>query len=167
MRGAYTAYRPVQINGISLPSSSSVYCPTYHYGTFRVLGCFGVSTLHQTLRWTTGSLTWVCATFFNVALRPRKRGGLSGTGRKGGQGRWRWGKRDTIHLSLHCYHQNDSCIKMGSDESHFNVSLIVRDKVRRLSTNHNLSEGLSTNHNLSEGDYIPIATLSPPELFLH
>ena len=24
--------------------------------------------------------------------------------------------------------QNDSCIKMGSDESHFNVSLIVRDK---------------------------------------
>ena len=25
--------------------------------------------------------------------------------------------------------QNDSCIKMGSDESHFNVSLIVGDKV--------------------------------------
>ena len=29
-------------------------------------------------------------------------------------------------------HQNDSCIKMGSDESHFNVSSsIVRDKVTR------------------------------------
>ena len=27
--------------------------------------------------------------------------------------------------------KNDSCIKMGSDESHFNVSLIVRDKVTR------------------------------------
>ena len=39
------------------------------------------------------------------------------------------GKRETIYLSLHCHHQNDSCIKMGSDESHFNVSLIVRDKV--------------------------------------
>ena len=26
-------------------------------------------------------------------------------------------------LSLHCYHQNDFCIKMGSDESHFNVSV--------------------------------------------
>ena len=26
---------------------------------------------------------------------------------------------------------NDSCIKMGSDESHFNVSLIVMDKVTR------------------------------------
>ena len=24
--------------------------------------------------------------------------------------------------SLHCHHQNDFCIKMGSDESHFNVS---------------------------------------------
>ena len=36
-----------------------------------------------------------------------------------------------IYLSLHCHHQNDSCIKMGSDESHFNVSLIVRDKVTR------------------------------------
>ena len=24
-------------------------------------------------------------------------------------------------LSLHCHHKNDFCIKMGSDESHFNV----------------------------------------------
>ena len=36
-----------------------------------------------------------------------------------------------MYLLLHCHHQNDSCIKMGSDESHFNVSLIVRDKVTR------------------------------------
>ena len=42
-----------------------------------------------------------------------------------------------MYLSLHCHHQNDSCIKMGSDESHFNVSLIVRDKVIRLTTDHN------------------------------
>jgi len=42
---------------------------------------------------------------------------------------WRWGKREIIYLSLHCHHQNDSCIKMGNDKSHFNVSLIVRDKV--------------------------------------
>ena len=55
---------------------------------------------------------------------------------------WRWwGGREIIYLSLHCHHQNDSCIKMGSDESHFNVSLIVRDKVTRLvSTNHYLFE---------------------------
>ena len=36
-----------------------------------------------------------------------------------------------IYLSLHCHHRNDFCIKMGSDESRFNVSLIVRDKVTR------------------------------------
>ena len=41
------------------------------------------------------------------------------------------GEREIIYLSLHCHHQNDSCIKMGSDESHFNVSLIVWDKVTR------------------------------------
>ena len=36
-----------------------------------------------------------------------------------------------MYLSLHCHHMYDSCIKMGSNESHFNVSLIVRDKVTR------------------------------------
>jgi len=36
-----------------------------------------------------------------------------------------------IHLSLHCHHQNDSCIKMNSGESHFNVSSTVRNKVRK------------------------------------
>ena len=39
--------------------------------------------------------------------------------------------REIIYPSLHCHHQNDFCIKMGSDESHCNVSLIVRDKVTR------------------------------------
>ena len=39
------------------------------------------------------------------------------------------GEREIRYLSLHCHHQNDFCIKMGSDDSHFNVSLIVRDKV--------------------------------------
>ena len=41
------------------------------------------------------------------------------------------GKREITYLSLQCHLQNDSCIEMGSDESHFNVSLIVRDKVIR------------------------------------
>ena len=36
-----------------------------------------------------------------------------------------------IYLLLYCRHQNDSCIKMGSNESHFNVSLIVRGKATR------------------------------------
>ena len=47
------------------------------------------------------------------------------------QGRAKVGDEGDYILSLHCYHQNDSCIKMGSDESHFNVSLIMRDKVTR------------------------------------
>ena len=38
---------------------------------------------------------------------------------------------EVIYLSLHCHHENDSCIKMGSDESHFNGSLIVRDEITR------------------------------------
>ena len=38
---------------------------------------------------------------------------------------------EVIYIPLYCHHQNDSCIKTGSDESHFNVSLIVRDKVTR------------------------------------
>ena len=32
------------------------------------------------------------------------------------------GEREIIYLSLRCHHQNDFCIKVGSDESHFNVS---------------------------------------------
>ena len=36
----------------------------------------------------------------------------------GGEGDY----KPIINLSLHCHHQNDFCIKMGSDESHVNVS---------------------------------------------
>ena len=38
---------------------------------------------------------------------------------------------------LHCHHQNDFCIKMGSDESRFNIS---EGSHRTVSTNHNLFE---------------------------
>ena len=41
------------------------------------------------------------------------------------------GEREIVYLSLHCHHQNDFCIKVGSSESHFNVSLIVKGKVTR------------------------------------
>ena len=41
------------------------------------------------------------------------------------------GEGDYIPIATLSHHQNDSSIKMGSDESHFNVSLIVRDKVTR------------------------------------
>ena len=54
-----------------------------------------------------------------------------------GEGDIGWGKRDIIFLSLHCHHQNDSCIKMGSDESHFHVSF-VRGSHKAVSTDHNI-----------------------------
>ena len=34
------------------------------------------------------------------------------------------GEREIICLSLHCHHQNDFYVKVGSDVSHFNVSFI-------------------------------------------
>ena len=46
-----------------------------------------------------------------------------------GQDPRRWGK--IINATI-CHHQNDSCVKVGSDWNHcFNVSLPVRDKVLR------------------------------------
>ena len=61
-------------------------------------------------------------------------------GEKGGEGVWRW-REGIIYLSLHCHHQNDSCIKMGSDESHFNVSVGSDGQSHKTeSTNHNLFE---------------------------
>ena len=52
-----------------------------------------------------------------------------------------WGEREIIYLSLHCHHQNDFCIKMGSDESHFNVSAGSDGQSHKtVSTNHNLFE---------------------------
>ena len=52
-------------------------------------------------------------------------------GEKRGGGEYVGGGRGRLYLSLHCHRQNNFCIKMGSDESHFNVSLIMRDKVTR------------------------------------
>ena len=58
-----------------------------------------------------------------------------------GKGIWRLGEREIIYLSLHCHHQNDSCIKMGSDGNHFNVSVGSDGQSHRtVSTNHNLFE---------------------------
>ena len=57
-----------------------------------------------------------------------------------GEGGIEAGEREIIHLSPHCHHQNDFCVKVGSDESHFNVLLIVRDKVKRLCPQTTTSE---------------------------
>ena len=77
-------------------------------------------------------------------VRRNHLGGLLGTGRwGGGEGVQRWGEREIIYLSLHCHHQNDFCIKMGSDESHFNVSVGSDGQSHKtVSTNHNLRNKL-------------------------
>ena len=59
----------------------------------------------------------------------------------GEKGVWVRRKRENIYLPLRCLHQNNSCIKMGSDESHFNVSLIVKDKVTRQCPETTIFEG--------------------------
>ena len=51
------------------------------------------------------------------------------------------GKREIKYLSLHCHHQNDFCIKTGSDESHFNVSVGSDGQSHRtVSTNQKVFE---------------------------
>ena len=51
------------------------------------------------------------------------------------------GGRGRLYLSLHCHRQNDSCVKVGSDESHFNVSVGCDGQSHKtMSTNHNLFE---------------------------
>ena len=46
-----------------------------------------------------------------------------------------------IYLSLRCHHQNDFCTKMGSNESHFNVSVGSDEQSHKtVSTNYNLFE---------------------------
>ena len=108
-----------------------------------------------------------------------------GEKRGGGEGVWRWEEREIIYLSQHCHHQNDFCIKMGTDESHFNVSVgSVGQSHKTVSTNYNLFEEKRRAEVVSnrgpaayqpnalplgqtgsrprdgkEGDYIPIATL--------
>ena len=51
------------------------------------------------------------------------------------------GEREIIYQSLHCHHQNDCCIKIGSDESHFYVSVGSDGQSQKtVSTNHSLFE---------------------------
>ena len=51
------------------------------------------------------------------------------------------GEGDYIPIATLSHHQNDSCIKVGSDESHFNVSVGSDGQSHRtVSTNRNLFE---------------------------
>ena len=80
-------------------------------------------------------------------------------GEKGGRGYGNGRKREIIYLSLHCHHQNDSCIKMGGDEIHFNVSVGSDGQSHRtVSTNHNLSKGEPKRYRT---EVLPLTSLTP------
>ena len=66
-----------------------------------------------------------------------------------------------MYLSLHCHHQNDSCIKMGSDESHFNVSLTVKDKVTRQCPQTTTFLKRKESRKRNRADALVLASLTP------
>ena len=72
-------------------------------------------------------------------------------------------EREIIYLSLHCHHQNDSCIKMGSDESHVNVLGSNGQSHRTVSTNHNLFEEKGEPKRYRT-EVLPLTSLTPYRL---
>ena len=71
------------------------------------------------------------------------------------------GGGEIIYISLHCHHQNDSCIKIGSDEGHFNVSVGSDGQGHRtVSTNHDLSEEKGE-PKLYGTEVLPLTNLTP------
>ena len=71
------------------------------------------------------------------------------------------GGREILYLSLHCHHQNDFCINMGSDESHFNVSVGSDGQSHKtVSTNHNLFEEKGETKRYRT-EVLPLTNLTP------
>ena len=72
------------------------------------------------------------------------------------------GAREIIYLSLHCHHQNDSRVKTGSDESHFNVSVgSDGQSSRTVSTNHNLFLKEKGEPKRYRTEVLPLTSLTP------
>ena len=70
------------------------------------------------------------------------------------------GEGDYI-LIIYCHHQNDSCIKMGNDESHFNVLVGSEGQSHRtVSTNHNLFEE-KREPKRYRNEVLPLTSLTP------
>ena len=61
---------------------------------------------------------------YYAELSPRT-GVLAGTETPGSGG------RGCLFQTPHCHHQNDSCIQMGTDDSHSHASLVAMGKVTR------------------------------------
>ena len=72
---------------------------------------------------------------FNAELSP-KRYWQRPISQEMGEWGWRGWRGRGGFLTLLCHHQNDFCMKMGSDDSRFNVSLIVRAKAQSVYEQH-------------------------------
>ena len=109
--------------------------------------------------WATLKTSTHCRKLVNMALNVH-RNHKAYWGR--GEGGMEVVERKIIYLSLHCHHQNDSCFKMGSDQSHFTVSLIVRDKITRqcLQTKNLLKEKVEPKRN-GATNYLLLSSLTP------
>ena len=71
------------------------------------------------------------------------------------------GEKEIIYPSLHCHHQNHFCIKMGSNESHFNVSVGSDGQSHKTaSTNHNLFEEIGQPKRYGT-EVLPLTSLTP------
>ena len=71
------------------------------------------------------------------------------------------GDGDYIPIAIHCHHQNDSCIKMGSDQSHLNVSVGSDGQSHKtVSTNHNLCE-VKGEPQRYRTEVLPLTSLTP------
>ena len=82
-------------------------------------------------------------------------------GEKGERGYGGCGGGEIIYLSLHCHYQNDSCIKMDSGESCFNVSVGSDGQSHKTtSTNHNLFEEKGE-PKLYRTEVLPLTSLTP------
>ena len=69
---------------------------------------------HQCRQWTSyGSYAIQCCFTSAETIRLNRDGEKVAGGGGGGGGVWRWGKRESIYLSLHCHHQNNSCVKFS------------------------------------------------------
>ena len=70
-------------------------------------------------------------------------------------------EREIIYLLLHCHYQNDSYIKTGSDESHFNVSVGSDGQSHKtVSTNHNFLEEIGKPKRYRT-EVLPLTSLTP------
>ena len=72
----------------------------------------------------------LCLTGFGLVQRVVSEEVVAGTEIPAG------GRRGRLYLTLHCHHQSDSCIKTGSNESHFNVLFAVSGKVTKTVSVH-------------------------------